>query len=583
MYLENINSPKDLKKLSLNELEALATEIRTALLKKLSERGGHIGPNLGVVELTIAMHYVFDSPKDKIVFDISHQSYIHKMLTGRKDAFLYPEKYNTVTGYSDPKESEHDFFCIGHTSTSVSLALGLAKARDLKGDKENIIALIGDGSLSGGQAYEGLNNAGELNSNFIIIINDNDQSIAENYGGLYKNLQDLRKSEGNTENNFFKSLNLDYLYIKDGHNINELIEAFKKVKDTNKPVVIHVPTIKGKGFKFAEENKEAYHAGPPFDLTTGEYKLPKGFKGYDALTCEFLLNVMQKDPLVTMINAGTPGGFGFTKDKREQAGAQYIDVGIAEEHAIALSSGIAKNGGKPVFCVFSSFLQRTYDQLFQDLCINNNPALILVFGASINSFNDVTHLGFFDIPMISNIPNLVYLAPTCKEEYLKMLEWGIEQNKHPVAIRVPVSEALESGKEDKTDYSILNKYEVTQKGSDVAIIGLGNFYNMAKAIADNLQNISPTIINPKFITGLDKELLDSLKAEHKLVITLEDGAIEGGFGEKIARFYSMDNIKVRNYGIKKDFYDRYIPDELLKQNGISLEQITKDILAALNT
>lgn len=583
MILQKINSPKDLKSLSLDELNNLSDELRQVLLKKLSENGGHIGPNLGVVELTVALHYVFDSPKDKMVFDISHQTYIHKMLTGRKESFLNPEKYNLITGYSNPEESEHDFFLLGHTSTSVSLACGLAKARDLKGDKENIIAIIGDGSLSGGEAYEGLNNAFELNSNMIIVVNDNDQSIAENYGGLYKNLKELRETEGKAECNFFKAIGLDYIYVKDGHNIAQLIEAFEKVKDTNKPVVIHIPTTKGKGFKFAEENKERFHSGPPFNLETGESKFTPNTEDYSTWTANYLLDAMKKDPSVVMINAGTPAPFGFTEKVRKLAGNQYVDVGIAEEHAVAFSSGIAKNGAKPVFCVFSTFLQRTYDQISQDLCINNNSAVLLVFGASVNSFNDVTHLGFFDIAMIGNIPNLVYLAPTTKEEYIAMLDWGVNQNEHPVAIRVPVTSLISTGIEDKTNYSILNKYEVTNQGKDVAIIALGDFYHLGKDISKNLKdNFNATLINPKFITGLDEELLENLKKDHKLIITLEDGILEGGFGEKIARFYGTSDVKVKNYGIKKNFYDRFNAQELLKENGISIEQITNDIKAILN-
>jgi len=582
MYLEKINSPEDVKKLSLEELTQLSAEVRETLLKKLSEHGGHIGPNLGVVELTIALHYVFDSPKDKIVFDVSHQSYVHKMLTGRKDAFLIPEQYDVVTGYSNPLESDHDFFTIGHTSTSVSLACGLAKGRDLKGDKENIIAVIGDGSLSGGEAYEGLNNAAEAGTNMIIIVNDNDQSISENHGGLYKNLYELRESEGASECNFFKAMGLDYLYVKDGHDIEALVKALQSVKDTNHPIVLHVHTIKGKGFKPAEVNRELFHAGSPFDLETGEYRFSMSNpESYENWTAEYLLEAMKKDPTVAMITSATAPGFGFFKERRDLAGKQYIDVGIAEEHAVALSSGIAKNGGKPVYCVYSTFIQRAYDQISQDLCINNNPALILVFGASVYGMNDVTHLGLFDIAMMGNIPNMIYLAPTCKEEYFAMLEWGINQKDHPVAIRVPATGVVTSGKEDTTDYSVLNKYQVTKKGKSVAVIALGDFYQLGETIVGTLSkenSINATLINPKFITGLDESLLESLKEDHKLVITLEDGILEGGFGEKIASFYGSSEMKVKNYGIRKSFPDRYVPDELLRLNGISVEQIINDII-----
>ena len=582
MYLEKINSPEDVKKLSIDEMKGLSSEIRKVLLNRLSEKGGHIGPNLGVVELTVALHYVFNSPKDKMVYDVSHQSYVHKILTGRKEAFINLEKYKTVSGYSNPYESEHDFFKLGHTSTSISLACGLAKARDLKGDKDNIIAIIGDGSLSGGEAYEGLNNAAEAGTNMIIIVNDNEMSIAENYGGLYKNLRELRESEGKCECNFFKAMGLDYYYIKDGHNLDELISTLRKVKDIDNPVVVHVHTIKGKGFEVAEKNKEQWHWGMPFEIETGKLKVDnKNTNTYANLTGEYLLNAMKKDKNVVAITSGTPTVFGFYKDRREKAGKQFVDVGIAEEHAVALASGIAANGGTPVYGVNSTFLQRTYDQLSQDLCINNNPATILVYSASVYGMNDVTHIGLFDIGFMSNIPNMVYLAPAFKEEYFKMLNWAMTQKEHPVAIRVPAMGVIESGVEDTTDYSILNKYQVTKEGNEVAIIALGDFYQLGEKVVKKLSkenDIEATLINPKFITGIDEELLESLKKEHKIIITIEDGILEGGFGEKISRFYGPSNMKVLNYGIKKEILDRYIPDELMKKNRLTDIQIVEDII-----
>ena len=582
MFLEKINSPEDVKKLSIDEMTSLSSEIREVLLKRLSEGGGHIGPNLGVVELTVALHYVFNSPKDKIVYDVSHQCYTHKILTGRKEAFINKEKYKEVSGYSNPDESEHDFFKIGHTSTSVSLACGLAKARDLKNEKDNIIAVIGDGSLSGGEAYEGLNNAAEAGTNMIIIVNDNEMSIAENYGGLYKNLKELRESEGKCECNFFKSMGLDYYYIKDGHNLEELVSTLSKVKDIDHPVVVHVHTIKGKGFKQAEENKEKWHWGMPFVLETGESKFQgNNEENYNDLTGKYLLEAMKKDPKVVAITSALPTVLGFYKERREEAGKQFVDVGIAEEHAVALASGIAKNGGVPVYGVSSTFLQRTYDQLSQDLCINNNPAVILVYSASVYGMNDITHIGLYDIGMMSNIPNMVYLAPTCKEEYFKMLEWGMKQTSHPVAIRVPAMGVVESGVEDTTDYSKLNKYKVAKTGKEVAIIALGDFYQLGENVVKKLSEenaIEATLINPKFITGIDEELLESLKKDHKLVITLEDGILEGGFGEKISRFYGPSNMKVINYGVKKEVLDRYNPSELMEKNRLTDIQIVEDII-----
>lgn len=578
--LDKIESPKDLKPLSISEMKELAEEIRSALLKKLSIHGGHFGPNFGMVEAIIAMHYVFESPKDKLVFDVSHQSYPHKILTGRKGAFLYEDHYDDVTGYTNPEESEHDWFNVGHTSTSISLASGLAKARDLKGENYNVIAIIGDGSLSGGEALEGLDFAGEQKSNFIIVVNDNDMSIAENHGGLYKNLKELRASNGTCVCNLFKAMGLDYVYVNDGNNLESLIDTFKKVKDIDHPIVVHINTEKGKGYKFAEDNKENWHWTMPFDIETGKPTVSFDGEDYGDLTAKFLLNKMKKDEKVVAIVAAVPTNIGFTKERRLEAGKQFVDVGIAEEHGIAMASGIAKNGGKPVFATHSSFMQRTYDQLSQDLCINNSPATILVNTASVYGMNDVTHLGLYDIPMISNIPNMVYLAPTSKEEYFAMLDWSIEQTEHPVAIRIPCNGVISDGRAPDTDYSDINKFKVEQKGEKIAILALGDFYQLGEALAKEIKeklNITPTLINPRYITGLDKELLNELKQNHNQVITLEDGILEGGFGEKIASFYGNTDMKVKNYGIKKAFYDKYNVKELLKANKLTPQQILAEI------
>lgn len=580
MYVEKINQPTDVKNLNSEQLHILADEMRQALLQKLSKHGGHFGPNLGMVEATIALHYVFNSPTDKIVYDVSHQSYPHKMLTGRKDAFLYEDKYDDVSGYSNPDESDHDFFTIGHTSTSVSLACGLAKGRDLKGDSENIIAVIGDGSLSGGEALEGLDFASELNSNLIIVVNDNDMSIAENHGGLYKNLKQLRDTDGKSERNLFKSMGLDYVFVKDGNDIDSLITAFEQVKDSTYPVVVHICTQKGKGYKIAEENKENWHYCGPFNLETGKSDMSQdGGEDYSSMTADILLKKMKEDKTVVGITSATPTVFGFTEDKRKEAGSQFVDVGIAEETAVALASGIAKNGGKPVYGVYSTFIQRTYDQLSQDLCINNSPATLLVYWASVYGMNDVTHLGIYDIPMMSNIPNLVYLAPTTKEEYLAMLDWSIEQNDHPVVIRVPIS-VVSDGKKVTKDFSKLNEYEVTQNGSKIAIVALGSFYSVGAKTAEIIENktgVKPTLINPIYITGTDDKLLEQLKENHDIVITVEDGVLDGGFGEKIARFYGNSDVKVLNYGLKKEFLDRYNPEEIIKANRLTPEQIAEDV------
>lgn len=579
MYIEKINGPEDVKKLNIEEMTALAEEMRHALLKRASIHGGHFGPNFGMVEAIIALHYVFESPKDKMVFDVSHQTYPHKMLTGRKDAYLYEEHYDDVTGYSCPKESEHDHFTVGHTSTSVSLACGLAKARDLRGESANVIAIIGDGSLSGGEALEGMDFAAELDSNMIIVVNDNDMSIAENHGGLYSNLKLLRETNGQAECNLFKAMGLDYVYVDHGNDLRELIGAFKQVKDSKKPVVVHINTLKGKGYKPAEEHKEEWHWHLPFDIETGKSHFPE-VEDYSSVTCEYLIEKMKQDPTVVAITSGTPTILGFTQEKRKQAGRQFVDVGIAEETAVALASGIAKGGGKPVYGVYSSFIQRTYDQISQDLCIDGNPATIVVYTGSVFGMTDVTHLGLQDIPMLSNIPGLVYLAPTTKEEYLSMLDWSVEQKEMPVAIKLPGGDMISDGREVKKDWSQLNTYEVTEKGSKIALIGLGTFYFLALQTAEMLEKkgIHATVINPYYITGLDKGLLEKLKADHDTVVTLEDGILNGGFGEKIARFYGSSDMKVYNYGLKKEFLDRYDVNEVLKENHLTAEQIVNDVL-----
>lgn len=579
MYIEKINGPEDVKKLNIEEMTALAEEMRHALLKRASIHGGHFGPNFGMVEAIIALHYVFESPKDKMVFDVSHQTYPHKMLTGRKDAYLYEEHYDDVTGYSCPQESEHDHFTVGHTSTSVSLACGLAKARDLRGESANVIAIIGDGSLSGGEALEGMDFAAELDSNMIIVVNDNDMSIAENHGGLYSNLKLLRETNGQAECNLFKAMGLDYVYVDHGNDLRELIGAFKQVKDSKKPVVVHINTLKGKGYKPAEEHKEEWHWHLPFDIETGKSNFPE-VEDYSSVTCEYLIEKMKKDPTVVAITSGTPTILGFTQEKRKQAGRQFVDVGIAEETAVALASGIAKGGGKPVYGVYSSFIQRTYDQISQDLCIDGNPATIVVYTGSVFGMTDVTHLGLQDIPMLSNIPGLVYLAPTTKEEYLSMLDWSVEQKEMPVAIKLPGGDMISDGREVTKDWSQLNTYEVTEKGSKIALIGLGTFYSLALQTAEMLEKkgIHATVINPYYITGLDKGLLEKLKADHDTVVTLEDGILDGGFGEKIARFYGSSDMKVYNYGLKKEFLDRYDVNEVLKENHLTAEQIVNDVL-----
>lgn len=577
MLLEKIQSPKDVKVLSMPQLHELAQEIRDGILNRDSNIGGHVGPNLGIVETTIAMHYVFNCPEDKFVFDVSHQSYPHKMLTGRAFGYYDNNRFQEISGYSSPAESpEYDQFELGHTSTSISLASGLQKARDIKGTKENIVVLIGDGSLSGGEALEGLDEVGELGTGIIIIVNDNEMSIAENHGGLYKNLALLRETNGKAECNLFRAMGLDYEYVADGNDVETLIKTFQEVKDIDHPIVVHIHTEKGKGYAPAEQNKEPWHWSMPFDIETGKPKVEGGGEDYGNMTAEYLLEEMKKDKHLVAVTSGTPTVAGFFKNRREEAGAQHVDVGIAEEQAVAMISGMAKGGIRPVYNVYSTFIQRTYDQIAQDLCINGNPAVINVFCASLYGMNDITHIGFYDIPMLSNIPNLVYLAPTCWEEYKAMMAWGIQQTAHPVAIRVPGGAVTHSDEQFDEDYSELNRFKMTHKGSKVAIVALGAFYGLGKQVAALLKEqkgIDATLINPRYITGLDEEMLESLKADHEKVITLEDSALEGGFGEKIARFYGDSDMRTLCFGIKKGLYDRYDYQQLAKDNELTPEQI----------
>ncbi len=583
-FLSRISSPADVKALPADDLKHLAADCRKALLLKLSRHGGHVGPNLGMVEATIALHRVFDSPADKIVWDVSHQSYVHKMLTGRAQAFVDADRYDDVSGYTNPAESEHDVFELGHTSTSISLATGLAKARDLKGGTENVIAVIGDGSLSGGEAYEGLNVAAELGTGIIIVVNDNEMSIAENHGGYINNLNLLRATGGKTECNMFKALGFHYVYVEQGNDIPSLIEAFSSVKDNGRPSVVHIHTVKGCGYEPAEQRKEEFHWHMPWNLATGQTDGAAAAENYADITAEYLLAQMKRDPLLVAMSAAVPSMMGFNASRRALAGKQYVDVGIAEEEAVAMASGLATAGAHPVFGTVSTFFQRTYDQLSQDVCINRSPVSLVVIAGSVLGLNDVTHLGFFDIPLISNIPNMVYLAPTTVEEYLAMLQWSIDQTDHPVAIKQPGGPVRHSTAPVQTDYSGLNRYEVTAKGSRVALLGLGTFHSLAVEVAARLKaesGIDATVVNPRYVTGIDTALLSELERNHEVVVTIEDGVLDGGFGEKIARYYGPSAMRVLNYGLKKEFVDRYDYSQILADNRLTAPQIIADVLGLL--
>ncbi len=594
MYIEKIKSPADLKGLDIEALNVVADEIRRAVLNRVSKHGGHVGPNLGFVEATIALHYVFNAPVDKFVFDVSHQCYPHKVLTGRAAGFLGDvDDMNAISGYSSPSECpEYDNFEVGHTSTSISLATGLQKARDVKGTHENIIAVIGDGSLSGGEAFEGLDEASELGTGIIIVVNDNEMSIAENHGGIYKNLRALRESNGACEHNWFKAWGFEYTYLEQGNDIAKLIEVFRSVKDTDRPTVVHIHTEKGHGYAPAVQNKEAWHWGLPFNLDDGSRPVRNAdgsmpdvvpAEDYAVLFSDWMLREMKLDPTLIAVTAGTPTAGGFTAAKRKEAGSQHIDMGIAEEQAVAMISGMAKGGLHPVWTVYSTFIQRTYDQIAQDLCINANPAVINVVGGGVRSMNDITHICLFDIPMLCGIPGLVYLAPTTCEEYFAMLRWAIKQDKTPVALRVPTGEVVHTTEQVDAEYACEPQYKVMRHGSKVAVVAAGSFYQKGESVVGMLaeKGIDATLINPRYLNDVDAATLDALKPDHQLVVTLEDGCKDGGFGERIAAYYGTSDMKVLVCGVKKGLYDRFEVEQLLSDNRLLDAQIVEDALAAL--
>ena len=594
MYIEKIQSPADLKGMDIATLNIVADEVRQAVLNRVSKHGGHVGPNLGFVEATVALHYVFNAPEDKFVFDVSHQCYPHKVLTGRAAGFLgNVDDMNAISGYSSPAECpEYDNFEVGHTSTSISLATGLQKARDVKGTKENIIAIIGDGSLSGGEAFEGLDEASELGTGIIIVVNDNEMSIAENHGGIYKNLRALRESRGECEHNWFKAWGFEYKYLEEGNDIERLIEVFRSVKGTDRPTVVHIHTEKGHGYAPAVNDKEAWHWGMPFNLDDGSRPVRnadgtvpevKPCETDEELFSDWMLSEMKHDKTLIAVTAGTPTAAGFTADKRKEAGSQHLDMGIAEEQAVAMISGMAKGGLRPVWSVYSTFIQRTYDQIAQDLCINSNPAVINVVGGGVDSMNDITHICLFDIPMLCSIPGLIYLAPTTCEEYFAMMRWAILQDKKPIAIRVPSNGVVHTTEKVDEVYSYESKYKMMHEGSKVAIIAAGSFYqkgeNVVRLLAD--KGIDATLVNPRYLNEVDADTLEALKTNHNLVVTLEDGCKDGGFGERIASYYGTSDMKVLVCGVKKGLYDRYNVEQLLKDNRLLDEQIVEDVLALI--
>lgn len=569
--LNKISGPQDLKKLSIAQMQQLAQEIRTLILEKDAAEGGHLGPDLGIVEATIAYHYVFDAPKDKIVWDVSHQTYPHKMLTGRALAWLDPDHYEDVTPYSNPDESPYDYYAVGHTSTSIGLATGMAKARDLMGNHENIMALIGDGSMTGGLAYEGLNNAAIEKHNLVVVVNDNQMSIDENVGGLVTALKKLRDSNGETKENPFTAMGFDYRYVADGNDIKSMIEAFKAVKDVDHPILLHINTLKGKGYKPAIDEEEAHHWVMPFDLKTDKPLAPASeAPTANSVALDVVSEEIEKGTNLMAINAAIPGVFGLDKIKNKYPD-HYTDVGIAEQESVAFAAGAAKEGAVPVLFENSTFLQRAFDQLSHDVAANDLPVVMMVAGGGISGTSK-THLGIFDQVMISNLPNWIYLAPTNLAEEKAMMTWAIKQRKHPVAIKMPTKAVPENG-DAQEDYSEIT-YQI-KPGKDVAILALGDMYAiLGEKVA---QELNATLVNPVSANILDKDALDKLAKENKVIVTIEDNTLDGGFGEKVASYLGDKDVKVLNYGQKRVYTDQTPLKDILKENRMTVDQIVEDI------
>lgn len=632
--LSSIHTPADVHALSAQQLRDLCLEIRATLLDYGKKHGGHIGSNLGVVELTVALHRVFDSPRDRFIFDVSHQSYVHKMLTGRAEAYLDQSRFDEVTGFTNPLESEHDSFVLGHTGTSISLACGLAKTRDMQrgaaGESTigNVIAIIGDGSLSSAIAFEGLNNAAEQGGNLIIIINDNEMSIAEDFGGMYGQLAKLRTSNGMAELNLFKAFGLDYRYVEQGNDVDALVEVLNEVKDIDHPIVVHIHTTKGLGFNDETEADNGSdgcnqtnpqpHAG---QCEANHWQDPEDSLGkpldarkyYGEMAMASLERRFDNEPGLVVISPATPGSNGITRDFRERAGAHYVDTGITEEHAAAFAAGIARAGGRPVLATSATFFQRTFDQLQQELALNHVPATLLIFGAGISGA-DNTHSGTFDMTMFANVPDVTCLAPASGEQMLDMLAWATGPSEHGVvAIRMPgeqilaleraadmAFDPLQRAEEHDPAVNIAGacpfaRYQIVQPGRDVAILGLGNTMPLAaeitSALAENDEEhaaITATLVDALQYSTMDAELLAMLADGHRLVVTLEDGQLEGGWGEKVTAFYAnssntkASHVRVLNFGAAKEFTDRVPLGELNERYGLTSETIVSRIRGILS-
>ncbi|MBQ3514459.1 MAG: 1-deoxy-D-xylulose-5-phosphate synthase [Lachnospiraceae bacterium] len=616
--LEQIKEPNDIKKIKPDSYGLLAEEIRSFLLEHVSQSGGHLASNLGVVELTMALHLAMEFPNDKLIFDVGHQSYTHKILTGRKEQFVTLRQLDGMSGFPKTHESPCDIFNTGHSSTSISAALGFAKARDIKGTKERIVAVIGDGALTGGMAFEALNNMANLKSNCVIVLNDNEMSISENVGAMSKYLSDVRVGKAYNEfkvgvektlrkipkvgdnlaktvkrskdsikqlfvpGMFFEDMGITYVGPIDGHDIEGMVETFRDAFLLERPILVHVMTKKGKGYRYAEKYPSHFHGVEPFEIETGKTKATKKQPSYTGVFAKKMLDFGEKYPNLVAITAAMPDGTGLQKFK-EAFPERFFDVGIAEEHAVTFAAGLAAAGMKPVVAIYSSFLQRAYDQILHDVCLQNLPVVFAVDRSGLVGADGETHQGIFDTAYLNSIPNLTVLTPKNKPEMKAMLDFAMEFQA-PVAIKYPRGEASLVLSE-QVDEICYGKSEVIEQGEEVAILSVGNMMDTALGVQELLkeEGILPTLVNVRFIKPFDEELLMELTKKHSLIVTIEEVIHQGSFGQSVSSFYMEQGVKieVQNFDLGNQFIEQGKVEELRKRYGLEKHQITNEILNRL--
>lgn len=616
MVLDKIQKENDIKKLDEEQLKELADEIREFLIEKISRTGGHLASNLGVVELTMALHLTLNFPEDKLIWDVGHQSYTHKLLTGRKDGFDDLRKYGGMSGFPKRKESPCDAFDTGHSSTSISAGLGYVAARELLGEEHNVVSVIGDGSLTGGMAFEALNNASRLKSNFIIVLNDNNMSISENVGGMSKYLNGLRTAQAYTDlkkgvedtlkripgrgdrivsqirktksgikqllvpGMFFEDMDITYLGPVDGHDIKKLVRVFHEAKRVDHAVLVHVITKKGKGYAPAEENPAKFHGLGPFDIETGEPKEAGGPDSYTQVFSKVLLDIAKKDEKVAAITAAMADGTGLAAFAKRFP-QRFFDVGIAEEHAMTFAAGLAAGGMKPVFAVYSSFLQRAYDQALHDVCLQDLPVVIAVDRAGLVGSDGETHQGVFDISFLTTIPNMTVISPKNRWEMADMLRFAVDF-RHPIAIRYPRGAAYEGMRQFRAPVEY-GKSEVIYEEEDIAIIFVGHMAELADSVRRILKETgyNCSLVNARFVKPLDEKLLEELAKDHKLFVTIEENVITGGFGEQVMDYVSRAalDVHVRNIGISDEYVEHGNVEVLRKEVGLDKDTIAKQAVS----